>query len=114
MRILRRVLVLTLAVCAASVACAEMPSLETLLRAQAFNKEFEGFEYYRVVIEADQVQSDGTREVVAVASGRFLEHVQRLKVLFLVVGDQVVGGQILEKNGLPPCVSSSHTSNRSL
>jgi hypothetical protein len=114
MRILRRVIVLALAVCAANIACAETASLETLLRAQAFNKEFEGFDHYLVIIEADQVQSDGTREVVAVASGRFLEHVQRLKVLFLIVGDQVVGGQILEKNGLPPCAASSQSQGHSL
>lgn len=114
MRLWIALMAFTVAVVGSGVAYAETPGFETLLRAQAFNKEFEGFDHYRVIIEADQVQSDGTREVVAMASGRFLEHVQRLKVLFLVVGDQVVGGQILEKDGLPPCSSSSHTPNRSL
>ena len=107
-------LALALTVFGVGATSAETPSLETLLRAQAFNKEFEGFDYYRVIIEADQVQSDGTREVVAVASGRFLENVKRLKVLFLIVSDQVVGGQILETNGLPPCAASSQPNGHSL
>jgi hypothetical protein len=107
-------LVLALTVCGVGATSAETPNLETLLRAQAFNKEFEGFEYYRVVIEADQVQSDGTREVVAVASGRFLENMKQLKVLFLIVSDRVVGGQILEHSGLPPCAVSSHSHGHSL
>jgi hypothetical protein len=95
-------------------ASAEDQALESLLRVQAFNKEFEGFDYYQVAIEADQQQPDGSREVTAVASGHFLGQVQRLKVLFLVVDDQVVGGQILEKNGLPPCASSSRDNKKSL
>ncbi|MBM4120988.1 MAG: hypothetical protein FJ249_00115 [Nitrospira sp.] len=93
---------------------AEDRALESLLRAQAFNKEFEGFDHYQVAIEADQPQPDGSREVTAVASGRFLGQVQRLKALFLVVGDKVVGGQILEKDGLPPCTSSPRDSKKSL
>ncbi|MEW6543454.1 MAG: hypothetical protein AB1411_07570 [Nitrospirota bacterium] len=86
---------------------AQDQTLERLLRAQAFNQEFEGYDHYQVTIEADRSQQDGSREVTAVASGRFLEHVKRLKVLFLIVGDQVVGGQILEQQGLPPCAVSS-------
>jgi hypothetical protein len=86
-----------------SAAFASEDALVGLLRTQAFNKAFEGFASYHVTIESDRPQSDGSREVTAVASGRFSEHVQRLKVLFLVVGDQVIGGQILEKDGLPPC-----------
>lgn len=114
MRIVVGMLIVSLLGLGAVPVRAESAHLETLLRAQAFNKEFEGFEYYRVVIEDDQVQSDGTREVVAVASGRFLEHVKRLKVLFLIVSGQVVGGQILEHNGLPPCQGSSQSKDHSL
>jgi hypothetical protein len=97
-----------------ATAQADEATLERLLRAQAFNKEFEGFDHYQVAIEADQPQPDGSREVTAVASGHFLGQVQRLKVLFLVLGDQVVGGQVLEKDGLPPCTSSSHGGKKSL
>lgn len=114
MRIIPSMLIVGLLGFGAVPVHAESTHLETLLRAQAFNKEFEGFDYYRVIIEADQVQSDGTREVVAVASGRFLENVKRLKVLFLIVSDRVVGGQILEHNGLPPCAASSHSNGHSL
>ncbi len=87
-------------------------TLERVLRAQIFNKVFEGFEYYSVTIEEDQPQSDGSREVTAVASGKFLDRVQRVKVLFLVVGEQVIGGQVLEGSGLPPCPApeGSHSS----
>lgn len=79
--------------------------LEGLLRTQVFNKAFEGFDSYYVTIEDDQPQADGSREVTAVASGKFLDHVQRMKVLFLVVGDRVIGGQLLEGSGLPPCLA---------
>lgn len=78
--------------------------LERLLRAQVFNQAFEGFDYYYVTIEDDRPQSDGSREVTAVASGRFLESTKRMKVLVLIVGDQVMGGQVLEGTGLPPCL----------
>lgn len=78
-------------------------ALEELLRAQVFNKEFEGFDYYEVVIEDDQRQTDGSREVMVTARGRFLEHTKKLKVLILLAGDRVIGGQILEGQGLPPC-----------
>jgi hypothetical protein len=37
--------------------------LESVLRAQVFNKVFEGYDYYYVVIEADHTQTDGSREV---------------------------------------------------
>lgn len=84
---------------------AEDAALERVLRTQVFNKVFEGFESYYVIIEQDQAQSDGSREVTAVASGKFLDRVQRLKVLFLVVGEQVIGGQVLEGSGLPPCLA---------
>jgi hypothetical protein len=49
--------------------------------------------------------------VTAVASGNFLQSKKRMKVLFLIVGGQVIGGQILEGTGLPPCVSSSPSSS---
>ena len=45
-------------------------SLERLLRAQAFNREFEGFDSYYVRIEADQPQPDGSHEVLAVEDSR--------------------------------------------
>lgn len=80
-------------------------SLERLLRAQVFNRVFEGFDYYYVTIEDDQPQADGSREVTAVASGRFLQNSKRMKVLFLIVGNQVIGGQVLEGAGLPPCLA---------
>lgn len=80
-------------------------SLERLLRAQAFNREFEGFDSYYVSIEADRRQADGSHEVLAVASGKFSDNTKRMKVLFLIVGDQVIGGQVLEGTGLPPCLA---------
>jgi hypothetical protein len=87
-------------------------ALEQVLRTQIFNKLFEGFDYYHVTIEGDVFQSDGSREVTAVASGKFLDRVQRVKALFLVVGEQVIGGQVLEGSGLPPCSApeGSHAS----
>jgi hypothetical protein len=93
---------------------ANEPQLVALLRAQAFNKVFEGFEFYNVTIESDLAQTDGTHEVTAVASGRFLEHSRRVKALFLVGGDSVIGGQVLEETGLPPCIPSSGTQASSL
>jgi len=80
-------------------------SLERLLRAQVFNRAFEGFDYYYVTIEDNQLQADGSRKVTAVASGRFLQHSKRMKVLFLIVGNQVIGGQVLEGTGLPTCLA---------
>lgn len=79
--------------------------IERMLRARVFNKAFEGFASYQVTIEEDQPQADGSREVMAVASGQFLDHVQRMKVVFLIVGEQVIGGQVLEDAGLPPCLA---------
>lgn len=90
---------------AGPVATASDDPLERLLRAEVFNRAFEGFDYYYVTIEADHPQTDGSREVIAVASGRFLENTKRLKVLFLIVGAQVIGGQVLEGTGLPPCLA---------
>ena len=97
---------------ASSPSLAQDLTLERVLRTQVFNKVFEGFEYYYVTIQEIQAQSDGSREVTAVASGRFLDRVQRVKVLFLVVGEQVIGGQVLEGSGLPPCLApeGSHSS----
>ena len=77
--------------------------LERVLRTQVFNRVFEGFDYYYVTIEDDSPQADGSREVTAVASCRFLQNAKRLKVLLLIVGEQVIGGQVLEGTGLPPC-----------
>jgi hypothetical protein len=81
--------------------------LVALLRAQAFNQVFEGFDFYHVAIENDLARADGTREVTAVASGKFLEHTRRVKVLFLLAGEKVIRGQVLEEEGLPPCAASS-------
>jgi len=89
-------------------------SLEQLLRAEVFNREFEGFDAYHVSIEADHPQSDGSREVLAVASGKFLENTKRLKVLFLIVGQRIIGGQVLEGTGLPPCLAAEHHPSLSL
>jgi hypothetical protein len=81
-------------------------SLEQLLRGHTVNHAFEGFDSYSVIIEEDRPQADGSREVTAVASGRFLENAKRLKIRFLLVGDHVIGGQVLEEAGLPPCHAS--------
>lgn len=89
-------------------------SLERLLRAQAFNREFEGFDTYYVKIEADQPQPDGSHEVLAVASGKFSDNTKRMKVLFLIVDGHIVGGQVLEGTGLPPCLASEHRPPSSL
>jgi hypothetical protein len=80
-------------------------TVEHVLRAHAFNRAFEGFAFYSVTIEDDQLQADGSREVTAVASGRFLESTKRVKVLVLMVGEQVIGGQVLQEAGLPPCLT---------
>ena len=89
-------------------------SLERLLRAQAFNREFEGFDSYYVKIEADQPQPDGSHEVLAVASGKFSDNTKRMKVLFLIVDGHIVGGQVLEGTGLPPCLAQEHRPSSSL
>jgi len=107
-------LVACMAVASASVASASDEALISLLRAQAFNKEFEGFDSYHVMIESDEPQGDGSREVVAVASGKFLENTKRMKVLFLIAGEQVIGGQVLEGKDLPPCASDRDSTGRSL
>ncbi len=91
-------------------ALAEDDALIRLLRAQVFNKEFEGFESYHVSIESDERHGDGSREVLAVASGKFLENTKRITVLFLIVGEWVIGGQVLEQTGLPSCTSLSRQS----
>lgn len=93
---------------------AQDAGLERLLRAQVFNKAFEGFDLYHVVIEDDQAQSDGSREVTAVASGKFFDQTQRIKGLFLIVGERVIGGQVLEGTGLPPCLAYEDSRKSSL
>lgn len=90
-----------------STTYADNASLETLLRAQVFNKVFEGFDFYQVTIERDVANSDGMREVTAEAKGKFSEHTRRLKALFQLDGQTVVGGQVLEEEGLPACSSSA-------
>ena len=82
---------------------AEGQDLESLLRGQVFNKVFEDFDFYWITIEQDIQQSDGSREVIVTASGKFFENTKRMKVLFLIHSNQIIGGQILENDGLPPC-----------
>ena len=89
-------------------------SLEHVLRAQAFNREFEGFDFYYVIIEADQPQPDGSHEVVAIANGKFSGNTKRMTVLFLIMDGHIVGGQVLEGTGLPPCLAPEHRSSSSL
>lgn len=82
---------------------AQDATIERVLRTQVFDTAFEGFDSYYVVIEEDQPQDDGSREVLATASGKFSDRIQRFKILFLIVGEQIIGGQVLEGTGLPPC-----------
>jgi hypothetical protein len=107
-------LILCVPLIGTSVVFAADDSLERLLRMQVFNKEFEGFDYYHVTIESDEPQGDGSREVLATASGKFLENQKRIKVLFLIVGEQIIGGQVLEGQGLPPCLAPASPQASSL
>lgn len=100
-------LVLTGVFVGAVPAMAGDEGLERILRAQVFNKEFEGFDFYWIDIAEDRPQADGSREVLVVAGGKFLNNHKQLKVLVLIAGGHVGGGQILERNGLPPCKPSS-------
>jgi len=100
-------LAMTVSLALAVPAFAEDAPLVTLLRAQAFNSVFEGFDFYNVTIESDLAKADGTREVTAVASGKFLDHTRRVKALFQVTGQKVIRGQVLEEEGLPPCSATS-------
>jgi hypothetical protein len=88
------------------IAVADGLDLETLLRRQVFNKEFEGYDSSWLAIEEDRPQSDGSREVLVSAGGKFLKQTKQLKALVLLVGDQVIGGQIIEKDGLSPCIAT--------
>ncbi|NGZ94666.1 MAG: hypothetical protein CV089_00785 [Nitrospira sp. WS110] len=108
------VLLMALCLSLSSPSFADEPLHVALLRAQAFNNMFDGFDYYYVTIESNVVQPDGTQEVTAVASGKFLDQTKRVKVLFLVAGETLVGGQVLEENGLPPCIVLSHPPETSL
>ena len=98
----------------ASQSHAEDTSLVTLLRAQAFNKLFDGFDYYPVRIERDVTNTNGEHEVTAVASGKFLDQTRRVTARFRVVGETVVGGQVLNEQGLPPCLLSVQPGEESL
>ncbi len=98
----------------ASQSHAEDTSLVTLLRAQAFNKMFDGFDYYHVRIERDVTNTNGEHEVTAVASGKFLDQTRRVTARFRVVGETVVGGQVLNEQGLPPCLLSVQPREESL
>ena len=100
--------------CLAGPSYAEDASLVTLLRAQAFNKMFDGFDYYHVTIERDVEQAGGEHEVTAVASGKFLDQTRRVTVLFLLVGETVVGGQVLDEQGIPRCILSVQPREESL
>lgn len=114
MRKLFMAMVQVLVLAGGSAVWAADDSLERLLRAQAFNREFEGFDSYYVMIEADQPQADGSHEVLAVASGKLSDNIKRMKVLFLIVGEQIIGGQVLEGTGLPPCLAPEHRPSLSL
>ncbi len=107
-------LILTVFLCPAGQSHAEDASLVTLLRAQAFNKMFDGFDYYHVRIERDVTHTNGEHEVTAVASGKFFDQTRRVKVQFLVVGETVVEGQVIEEQGLPPCLLSVRPREESL
>lgn len=100
--------------CFTASAFADEPQLVALLRTQVFNEVFGGFGFYNVTIESDLAQVDGSHEVTAVASGKFLDNTRRMKALFLIVGDTLIGGQVLEDNGLPPCTPSSGSHASSL
>lgn len=93
---------------------AQDAAIERLLRVKVFNQLFEGFDFYTVEIQEDRPQDDGSREVLAVANGKFLEHAKRLKVLFLLAGEDIIGGQILEGTDLPPCKPSASSPSSSL
>ena len=58
--------------------------------------------HYHVKIKRDVTNTDGEHEVTAVASGKFLDQTRRVTVLFLIVGETVVCGQVLDEQGLPP------------
>ncbi|HBR49279.1 MAG TPA: hypothetical protein DEA71_04265 [Nitrospira sp.] len=100
--------------CPTNQSHAEDAPLVPLLRAQAFNKLFDGFDYYHVRIERDVININGEHEVTAVASGKFFDQTRRVKVQFLVVGETIVGGQVLEEQGLPPCLLSVQPREESL
>jgi hypothetical protein len=106
--------ILTLFLCPVDRSYAEDASLVTLLRAQVFNKMFDGFDYYHVMIESDLTRATGEHEVTAVASGKFLDQTRRVKILFLIAAETVIGGRVLEEQGLPPCVLSLHPHEDSL
>jgi hypothetical protein len=107
-------LMVVLFLCPASQSHAEDAPLVTLLRAQAFNKMFDGFDYYHVRIERDVTDAHGAHEVTAVASGKFLDQTRRVTARFRVVGETVVGGQVLNEQGLPPCLFSVQPREESL
>lgn len=88
--------------------------VEQILRTRVFNRAFEGFAYYSVMIEEDRLQADGSREVTAVASGRFLENTKHVKVLVLMVDEQIIGSQVLQEQSLPPCLASEQGPSSSL
>ncbi len=114
MRTIFMVMIHVLVLAGGTTGWAADESLERLLRAQAFNREFEGFDTYYVKIEADQPQPDGSHEVLATASGKFSNNTKRMKVLFLIVNGHIVGGQVLEGTGLPPCLAPEHRPPSSL
>ncbi len=107
-------LILMMVLCSANQSHAEDASLITLLRAQVFNKMFDGFDSYHVRIDRDVTISGGGHEVTAVASGRFLDQTRRVKIKFLVVDETVVRGSVLEEQGLPPCIVSVQPREESL
>ncbi len=107
-------LMLMVFLCPAGLSYADDASLATLLRVQAFNKMFDGFDHYHVTIKSDVTQPDGEHEVTAVVSSKFLDQTRRVTVLFLIVSETVVCGQVLDEQGLPLCVLSAQLREESL
>ncbi|ULA64128.1 MAG: conserved exported protein of unknown function [Nitrospira sp.] len=89
-------------------------TVEHVLRAQVFNRAFECVVFYSVAIGDGRLQTDGSREVATVASGRFLKHTKRVRRLVPMVGEQVPGGQVLQEAELPSCLLSEQGSSLSL
>jgi len=100
--------VLTATSCYATNTASSQAALLTLLRThpQGFDKKFEGFSSYTITIHEIAPQLDGSQLVTAEARGTFLGLEKRMTVLFLIMGDQILGGQILSATDLQPCTKS--------
>lgn len=94
--------------CYATNSASSQAALLTLLRThpQGFDKKFEGFSSYTIIVHEIAPQIDGSQLVTAEARGTFLGLEKRMTVLFLIMGDQILGGQILSATDLQPCTKS--------